>query len=236
MARTRKKAPEAAGGAPMWMVTYGDLMSLLLTFFVLLLSFSAIVEEDFQKALAAIRAEILFLDFESQKPSIVPPVIQAYESGASRMRSAAERIRDAAAAVALDQQVTAVEETEGLRITIEAPVLFGSGQATLREEASVILRPILDEIIAMPNPIVVEGHTDNVPIRTARFPTNWELSAARAIAVARFFIDVGGMQPKRVAVAGYGEYQPIASNETAEGRAKNRRVELFVYKAKERER
>ena len=82
----------------------------------------------------------------------------------------------------------------------------------------------------MPNAIVVDGHTDNVPIHTAQFPSNWELSTARAIAVARFFLDGGGMQPKRVGVAGYGEYRPLATNDTPAGRARNRRVELFVYK------
>lgn len=230
MARGRKSTADDSPGAPLWMVTYGDLMTLLLTFFVLLLSFSAIVEEEFQEALESIRSQILFLDFESQKPDIIAPVMPTFQSGAVRLRNAAGRIREAAAALALEQQVGVAEETEGLRITIEAPVLFASGGAELRPGATDILQPILDEIIAMPNAMIVEGHTDNVPIRTARFPSNWELSTARAISMARYFMDAGGLHPKRISVAGYAEYQPIAPNDTPEGRQRNRRVELFIYK------
>ena len=127
MARSRKKAAAGdGGGAPKWMVTYGDLMSLLLTFFVLLLSFSQIKVEDFDEALASIRREIFFMDFDAQQPEVVPPVMEGFSAGQKKqqLRAAAERVREAAAALALELDVSAEEETEGLRITIQAPVLF----------------------------------------------------------------------------------------------------------------
>jgi len=233
MPRERKQKEAAAGGAPSWMVTYGDLMSLLLTFFVLLLSFSSVKVEDFKQALESVRREIFFLDFDARKPEVLPPIMETFDTGEARLRGAAQRIKKAAAALNLDLDVSVAEESEGLRITIQAPVLFSTGEADLRPEGREILRHVLNELIQMPNAITIEGHTDNIPIRTAQFPSNWELSTSRAISVAKFFIEEGGMQPGRLAAAGFSEYHPVASNDTPEGRQRNRRIELFVYKDKE---
>jgi chemotaxis protein MotB len=107
-------------------------------------------------------------------------------------------------------------------------VFFDLGKADLKPEAIEILTrlgPLLKDI---PNPIRIEGHTDNLPISTARFPSNWELSTHRATSVIRYLVEELGFSPDKLSAAGYGEYRPIADNETPAGRALNRRVDIVI--------
>ncbi len=213
--------------APGWMVTYGDIMTLLLTFFVLLISYSTIHEEAFKRAAASFQEALGILPYErsviefEQIPAVrLTPPIPPHEI--------IRRIRTAAFAAGMRGKIRVTAEREGVRIIIQAPILFDSGKADLRTESF----PILDEVVKIleesPNVVVVEGHTDNVPINTPEFPSNWELSTARAISVARYVFQKGNLEPSRFTVAGYGEHHPVATNETPEGRQKNRRVEILL--------
>jgi len=213
--------------SPGWMVTYGDIMTLLLTFFVLLMSYSTIQEEDFKRALASFQEALGMLPYErtliqfEKVPSVraspsIPP------------REIIRRMRNAIYSAGMKGQMKVARDKEGIRITIRSPILFDSGKADLMPKAA----PVLDELITIlresPNTVVVEGHTDNVPIHNERFPSNWELSTARAISVARHLFERGGFEPARFTVAGYGEYHPLEPNDTAEGRQENRRVEILL--------
>ena len=109
-------------------------------------------------------------------------------------------------------------------------VLFDSGKTDLKERAKDILKPIADELQKVSNDVLVEGHTDNVPIKKGRYSSNFELSMARAYGVIEF-LQSTGMDPKRLAGLGYGEYRPVTDNTTPEGRAKNRRIEISLLKA-----
>lgn len=213
--------------SPGWMVTYGDIMTLLLTFFVLLMSYSTIKEEAFRRALASFQEALGILPNErslirfEQIPAVkMMPPIPAQEI--------IKRLRNSVYSAGLKGKVSVEEEREGVRITIQSPILFDSGKADLRPEAL----PVLDELIKIlgesPNEVVVEGHTDNVPINTAEFPSNWELSTARAISVAKHLFQKGNLGAERFTVAGYGEYHPVATNATPEGRQKNRRVGILL--------
>jgi chemotaxis protein MotB len=113
-------------------------------------------------------------------------------------------------------------------VEIKASVLFTSGSSMLQPEAMPILEKIANIMKAYPNPIRVEGFTDSKPINTAVFPSNWELSTARSASVVRLFTG-HGLEPQRMAAMGFGEYKPVASNDTEEGRSKNRRVVLVVH-------
>jgi len=117
---------------------------------------------------------------------------------------------------------------KGLVISLMEKYMFDSGKAEIYPEAEVILEEIVKECITVPNNMNIEGHTDNVPIHTPEFPSNWELSAARATNVTRYLIEKLDFPPKRLASGGYGEYQPVASNDTPDGRTKNRRVDVIV--------
>lgn len=218
--------------SPGWMVTYGDIMTLLLTFFVLLISYSTIREEAFRRALASFQEALGVLPNErslirfEQVPAVkMMPPIPAQEI--------IKRLRNSVYSAGLKGKVSVEQEREGVRITIQSPILFDSGKADLRPEAL----PVLDELIKIlresPNEVVVEGHTDNVPIHTPEFPSNWELSTARAISVAKYLFQKGDLGAERFAVSGYGEYHPVATNATPEGRQKNRRVGILLKNVEE---
>ncbi len=135
----------------------------------------------------------------------------------------------------VDQGEVSIEQF-GTRVemNIKSRVLFASGSARLSPGAVRILRDVSKVLKPVPNPLSVEGYTDNVPIKTASFPSNWELSAARAASVVHLFTRLG-IAPRRLAAVGYGEYRPVADNDSAEGRRKNRRVVLVVHAGKDAE-
>jgi chemotaxis protein MotB len=213
--------------APGWMVTYGDLMGLLLTFFVLFLSYSTIHEEGFREALESFRQAVGLLPY-SQSMIQFEKVPGIRLSPPLSTREIVKRLRNSINAAGLKGNVNVREEKEGVRLIIQSPILFDSGKADLRPDA----QPLMDELIKIlkenPNTIVIEGHTDNIPINTPEFPSNWELSTARAISVAKYLFEKGNLEAKRFTVAGYGEYHPVESNDTPEGRQKNRRVEILL--------
>jgi chemotaxis protein MotB len=127
------------------------------------------------------------------------------------------------------QEEVITEITErGLVIHIVESALFREGSATLEPQALDILDRIADRLVGIPNHVRVEGHTDDRPIRTDRFPSNWELSTARATEVVRYFIDFHNVDPERISALGYGEFRPIRLNSSAENRAKNRRVDVVI--------
>jgi len=128
-------------------------------------------------------------------------------------------------------RITVTEVQDGVTIAIEDSLLFESGRAEVREEALPLLGALAESLGTTGQPIRdirVEGHTDNVPIRTARFPSNWELSSGRAVAVVRLLTERFGLQPQRVSASGFAEFRPVADNLTPESRAANRRVEVAV--------
>jgi chemotaxis protein MotB len=120
---------------------------------------------------------------------------------------------------------------EGLRITLTEKgefIFFESGRAELTERAKELIKKIIPELQKLKNEVIVEGHTDNVPIRTSQFSSNWELSTARATSVVKFLIDDIKYPPEKLAAIGYGEFKPAAPNDTPENKSKNRRVVFFI--------
>ena len=213
--------------SPGWMVTYGDIMTLLLTFFVLLISYSTIKEEAFRRALASFQEALGMLPSErsvirfEEIPAVrLSPTIPPHE--------VIKRMRHSVYSAGLKGKVNVRAEREGIRITIQSPILYDSGKADLRPEALPVLNELINILRESPYAVVVEGHTDNVPIHTSDFPSNWELSTARAISVARHLFQRGNLEAARFTVAGYAEYHPIAANDTAEGQQENRRVEILL--------
>jgi chemotaxis protein MotB len=126
---------------------------------------------------------------------------------------------------------TDVVVTEKLiRIRFSRPVWFRSGSAELQPQAAADLRPICEMLKGLPNAIIVAGHTDDVPIKSTRYKSNWELSSARAAAVRRFMVQDVGISESRMIMAAYGEYKPVADNKTPQGRRLNRRIEITVVR------
>jgi chemotaxis protein MotB len=116
---------------------------------------------------------------------------------------------------------------EGFAVRLSSPLLFDLGSADLREEAKGILSRLADILASFENTLRIEGHTDNIPIHTPKFPSNWELSAARALSVLKF-LNSRDITSERLSAVGYGEFRPLLENDTEENRDKNRRVEIHV--------
>lgn len=126
---------------------------------------------------------------------------------------------------------TSVEINEKqIKITLNIPVLFASGNAALAESAKTALGEVANVISSVPNAVIIEGHTDNMPVAQGAFASNWELSVARAYSVIEFFVNEKKIDPARFITAGYGEFRPVASNDTPEGRAANRRIEIVMVR------
>ncbi|MHB8930623.1 MAG: OmpA/MotB family protein [Melioribacteraceae bacterium] len=124
-----------------------------------------------------------------------------------------------------------LEETErGITVHILDDILFPPGKADINETSKLVLKKLAKVLSTIPNDIRIEGHTDNVPIFTERYPSNWHLSVDRALSTAYYLIKQENISPDKVSIVGYSEYRPIASNDTPETRAKNRRVDLVILK------
>lgn len=221
-------------GAPAWVMTFGDLMSLLLTFFILLFSMSSIQEDNF-RAMAASMGEA-FLGpgnpITLPGPELLggPPAPVPSQPGKGAVDLAleelAERFRAFASALDADFQITVDVDDEGLYVRIPNAGVFSPGVADLEDGAERIIEGLGAVVAAFDFPVIVSGHTDDVPIASTQFPSNWELSGARAAGVARLLLETG-VPSSDLTVRANGEYEPLASNDTPEGRAQNRRVELF---------
>lgn len=236
----RRRTDDTTPGS--WIITYSDLMSLLLAFFVLLFSFSTIDARKFQQALLSMRGALGVLsggrmvlpEVLSEPP--LPPDIDLPRVGerwiftpdVAQMLEVEQQVREALATAGLEEAALIRIEERGLLLRFPDSVFFDSGRADLRPEGVQLLDALKPVLAQVPNPIRVEGHTDNVPINTYRYPSNWELSSARAGAVIRYLLAGGELEPERFSSAGYGEYRPVADNSTAEGRQLNRRVDIVL--------
>lgn len=232
---TRRRSSGGVAAAS-WLTTYSDLVTLLLCFFVLLYSFSAIDVVKFRRFIASFQGVGVLDGGTTPDTTIVMPEENPNEvateqlgpfwADAGRMMTHVEEFLEAQGITA---EVRAFREERGVLLELQDRVLFDSGQAILRPDGLELLSKLVTLFAEMPNEIAVEGHTDNVPISTPEFPTNWELSTARSARVVRYFVEIHGLTPERFAAIGYGEFRPTDSNATAEGRSRNRRV-IFVIR------
>lgn len=220
-------------GAPEYMLTYGDMMTLLLCFFVLLLAMSTIDPAKFNVAASSFQNAFsgVLKDFPSIPihKHILTPRLGGDEQNKRMAIQAARQIREAVKREKLDEAIKVKVTEKGIAIKIADPLGFDLGKADIKPEFAGLLREMVNIINKVPdNEIRVEGHTDNIPIKTKQFPSNWELSAARALNVVKFLYTYGGIHPSKLSAVGYGEYKPIAPNDTPENMQKNRRIEIFV--------
>ena len=221
----REEVENQLNKGALWAVTYGDLMSYLMIFFLVLFSFS-IAKTDKTKSRkyeeSLINIQKAFGGEVDQKRLERAKAQEQEDQVADKLKQSME-----------DNQMSGLVQIDAnerrVRLVLTEAVLFDSGKADLKERAKEVLLPITVELKKMPNDVLVEGHTDNVPIRSGRYHTNWELSMARAYSVVQF-MEGAGIEPRKLAGIGYGENRPTAENTSAEGRAKNRRIEISLLK------
>ena len=224
-----------------WLTTFNDLVTLLMVFFVLLFSLSSIDAKkmaDFQYALQS----GLGILKEGRQSSIAvqddrPVGDMSHEktqphggSGKPQQQGMQEAVESALEAVGEDVGIQVTYTKHGAHLSFEDGVLFDFGQSNISSSGYGVLDRIVNVIRIMPYPIRIEGHTDNIPIHTKKFPSNWELSTARAVNVLKYFADAGQIDPRRLSAVGYGDSKPLVANESPRQRAKNRRVEIVLIK------
>ncbi|ADU50807.1 OmpA/MotB domain protein [Thermaerobacter marianensis DSM 12885] len=261
-------------GSMRWLLTYADLITLLLAFFVVMYAMSEVNATRYRALAASLRAafatagEALIdtkgispdarkvLDGLNQDtgqpfpPSTAPgtnpapeenpggqgegpgrlPVVTGPPGEEERLRDLVDQVNAALRDAGLGGRASAQLTDRGVAIIFEDQVFFDLGRADLRPEGRELLRRLAPILARVPGTILVEGHTDNLPIHSDRFPSNWELSTARATTVVRFLAEQAGLDPRRLAAAGYGEWRPRFPNTSEANRARNRRVEIVVLR------
>lgn len=224
---SRKKKKDEGGGAPAWMVTYGDMMTLLLCFFVMLVSMSSINEAKYKKAMGSLMGALGVMDYDTAiikyEELVVPDRLQ---QELEKIKKEFQEFEKYAQISGLEDKVDVIETSEGMKVKLTETLLFESGSAEIKEEGRKVLSELAELLKGTGGPIRIEGHTDNIPIHNEEFSSNWELSSARAINVLYLFEDKGVKEENLMAV-GRGEFRPVMPNDTPEHRRANRRVEIY---------
>ncbi|MTI65713.1 MAG: chemotaxis protein MotB [Firmicutes bacterium] len=240
--RKRKRTEENSSQG--WLTTFSDLMTLLLTFFILLYSFSTLDAIKFKKVASALQSVLIgqgkVTIFENDTaPGDVPvdqplPIPNDEDSNQeditnfNKVRQMYNKVNDFIKEEGLDAEVKIRADKRGVIVDINERILFEPAEADLKYESKEILNTISRLIKQFPNEIVVEGHTDNTPIYSKRYPTNWELSVDRATSVVRYFAEEKSIDPTRLTAAGCSKYRPIAPNDSPENKSLNRRVNILI--------
>jgi chemotaxis protein MotB len=228
MSHRKHTEEEEHGGQERWLLTYADLITLLLGLFVILYAMSKIDMKKYDQVVAALGG--VFGSGDGVTP--VKLKLTELQEGIPDVISERARVENEIRRVLqLDTRnlpVTVTQDERGVVVHIQEELLFPSGSADLKNTSLETLDRLAGVFRTMPNDIRVEGHTDNLPIASRAFPSNWHLSVGRALNVGYYLIQKHQLNPEKVSVVGYSEYRPIASNATVEDRARNRRVDIVI--------
>lgn len=252
----RRQKHEEHENLERWLVSYADFITLLFAFFVVMYSISQVNQAKyrvlsdslvnaFKNAPTSVTPVSSKMQIDATgkgqassaqavalKQTVIirkndPAQEARQKQQAEKMKGIAKDILKVVEALMKDGQVKVSQSAHGIAIEINASLLFASGQASLEASSIKALKAVGKVLAEVPNDIQVEGFTDNTPINTLAFPSNWELSSARASSVVRLFAE-SGVPPERLVVVGYGEFRPIDTNSTPDGRARNRRVTVMI--------
>lgn len=251
----RKRSRKSESGYN-WLVTYSDMVTLILVFFVFLFSISQVDQEKFEALSQSFQARGVF-DF---LPSIVPG---EYPEGArdgggetnvgdgnrgedefffdleqdeeedeeeQELQALRQEVQSFLEENNLGDFITANRTSRGVELVLQDHIFFNPGEAEILDDGLSVLEVIGSLLLKIDNEVRIEGHTDSRPMNSYRYPSNWELSGARASVIVRFFIEEMGIEESRFQIAGYGETRPVAPNDSEENMAKNRRVEIVILK------
>ena len=246
----RKKPPEEHENLERWLVSYADFITLLFAFFVVMYAISSLNEGKYRvmsdSLVSAFReapkSEKL-IELATRNPEMLPgsgkPIgkmlqqprpdttVAEREQAAERMKKVAKNVLDVMQPLVREGRVRVTQSPRGVTVEISASVLFKSGEAVLQAQSMDTLAAVARVLSQVDNPVQVEGHTDNVPINSLAFPSNWELSSSRAGSVVRLFTEQGVPAARMVAI-GYADNRPVDTNTTTEGRSRNRRVNVLI--------
>lgn len=264
MKRRKKKVDK---GAPKWMVTYADMVTLILVFFVLLFSMSQIDLVKFQAVAESFRNRMIFDsypstlemdhptensehreenegsdDYLNNLSDAEPQEEEEEQTNSDIMEDNEESLDELLAEVRaflqendLENTITANRTDQGVVLILQERILFDTAEADIKSSGESFLEKVGVLLRNIPNEVRVEGHTDNRPISTLQYPSNWELSGARASSVIRYIINSSDLDEQRFIAVGYGDTRPIAENNSEENWSKNRRVEIIILELDQEE-
>lgn len=206
-----------------YLITYSDLITLLLGFFIILYAISKIDAAKYKNVAEALG------NYFGKETTVKAPVPEV-KSVLGPKETLSGQLNRLIKENNYSNMIQLDENEKGITIHILDEVLFAPGQADLNANSKTVLNRLAAVIKSLPNDILIEGHTDNVPINTVRYPSNWHLSVDRALTTAYYLIKEDGIEPGKVSIVGYSEYHPIAPNDLPQNRARNRRVDLVILK------
>ncbi|GBF10456.1 MULTISPECIES: OmpA/MotB family protein [Tepidibacillus] len=249
MSNRRKKKGEAPENHERWLITYADLITLLMIFFVVMYSMSKLEVQKFDQIAASLSDAFYYSSFvegtgkngitgtgDGQQNKLKENIIKNLEDEHQKqlekgLKDLRKKVEQYIKANHLEDSIEMIELPRGIQISLKEKIFFDLGKAEIKPEA----RGILDSLAAMfkeiQNPLSIEGHTDNLPIRPgSTYKSNFDLSAARSSSVLHYLIEKHQIKPERLRIVGYGEYQPVYKNDTQEHRQANRRVNIVILR------
>lgn len=233
MSRRRNQEAPHAENHERWIVSYADMVTLLFALFVVLYATSDANPHKLEQIRTSLDRAFsvgILKGTAGTSPIFdgggITPAINEIKS--NNLASISDELGQFARQNGLEGKIQVRSDAPSITISLADNLLFDSGSAVLKPGSQDVLREVASILALLPNRLRIEGHTDNVPVNSPDYPTNWELSAARASTVLRFLIEEGGLDPTRMELAGYADTHPVADNATVEGRALNRRADIVI--------
>ena len=242
-AQSRKRVEDEEASHERWLISYADFITLLFAFFVVMYAISSVNEGKYRVLSRSLETAFgppsgrLAPPAAVEVPSVAP-TLRRHSPAERQRKDALRREKESMTAIARAIQkvlsplvnagkVRVTQTSRGVNIEINASLLFSPGEAQLTDDSNAALRAIAQILRSDTHGIQIEGHTDNLPISNVAFPSNWELSSVRASSVVRLFAE-NGVADARLTAVGHGQNRPVGSNDTADGRLRNRRVEILI--------
>lgn len=245
MSKKKKQAHQEEEAGEAWLLPYSDLMTLLLAVFIVLFAVSKMDAEKAKQMSDVFTEEMMSRnytagtgvgnDFPAGQAEIdMQSDLKDFlgEDEFKKLEDLKNEVDAKLHTSGMDQSTSTMIDMRGLVVRLNNAIVFAPGSAEIKKHSEEPLIEVADILNTTDNYIRIEGHTDNTPILYSGYASNWELSSSRAINVVKFFIDKCGFSPDKLVAVGYGEFKPVADNETEEGRAKNRRIDIIVLSAK----
>lgn len=225
----RRKTEEEYENPDRWVVSYADFITLLFVFFTAMYAISHVDLGKLERFAGSMQSAFKTSGAVSDKAVIegINPISYDDIQLEKEVRTVFENFDKT-----VIEGINISRSERGILISLGDSIMFDTGSAEIKDEAKKMLTAVLSVIKKIQNNIVIEGHTDNIPIKSAEYHSNWELSTARAMSVLMYLMQEDGIRPERFSASGYGEHRPIMSNATPEGRARNRRVDIIIVSKK----
>ncbi|MCC3862855.1 flagellar motor protein MotB [Terrisporobacter petrolearius] len=233
MSRKKKKGDDINPNA--WLDTYADTITLLLTFFILLYSMSSVDAKKLNELSNALQRSLKG-DVKVEELSDIKEIATNNEKTSEQIQEdLVKKVNETIEANSFTDVIKVRDEDRGVVLQLDETILFDPGKADLMKKSQNVLNMVTKIVKDLPNDVLIEGNTDDIPMFNKEFQSNWELSTARAVSVVKYFVSVKKLDPTRFSVKGYGEYKPLVENNSTKNRTINRRVDILIVKEQQKE-